>query len=445
MLRENARVLALLRVFFDILCIGISFAFIWFLKFETHIFKYQPHLPVEDYAFILYIAVISFTVLQYFSAMYESQRMRSYETEIFQCFKNFLLVLAVILFALFYTKKADISRVFIFLFIACSFFLTALQRVCVKKILKLFRKYGYNIKRMVVVGQGSQTTAFIDAMKKRKETGYVVSFVASCFDELKDYLSENTIDEVVISLSESQNSEMGKIISFCEYCGVKSSIIPDYLKFAPSNPKTDSVDGIILINTRHIPLDNIFYNFIKRFFDIVVSLLLIIILSPLLLAIAITIKFTSKGSVLFKQERVGFNNTPFVMYKFRTMKTGTATDEWTVEHDPRVTDIGRFLRKTSMDELPQLFNVLFGSMSLVGPRPEQVHFVEQFKDTIPKYMLKHRVRPGITGWAQVNGLRGDTSIEERIKKDLYYIENWTFAFDLKILVMTVFKGNKNAY
>ena len=226
---------------------------------------------------------------------------------------------------------------------------------------------------------------------------------------------------------------------------VKASIIPSYTKYAPSKPKTDSIDDIILINTRYIPLDNIFYSSIKRIIDIILSLAGIIISSPLLLGIAIGIKATSKGKVLFCQERVGFNSQNFTIYKFRTMKSNTSNDGWTVKNDDRVTKLGKFLRKSNLDELPQLFNVLKGDMSLVGPRPEQVHFVEKFRDEIPKYMLKHRVRPGITGWAQVNGLRGDTSIEERIKKDLYYIENWSLSLDVKICIMTLFKGNKNAY
>ena len=172
--------------------------------------------------------------------------------------------------------------------------------------------------------------------------------------------------------------------------------------------------------------------------------------SPVMLIVTIVIKITSPGPLIFKQERIGLQNKPFYMYKFRSMVVQDKKTEkagWTVKNDPRVTPVGKFIRKTSIDELPQLINILKGDMSLVGPRPERPQFVDKFKEEIPRYMIKHQVRPGLTGWAQVNGLRGDTSIQKRIEYDLYYIENWTLGFDFKILFLTFFKGfiNKNAY
>ena len=190
--------------------------------------------------------------------------------------------------------------------------------------------------------------------------------------------------------------------------------------------------------------------FIKRAMDIVGSLLCIVLFSPIMLAAAIAVKVSSPGPLIFKQERVGLHNRPFKMYKFRSMTVQKASEEvskWTTKNDVRVTPVGRFIRKTSIDELPQLFNVLKGDMSLIGPRPERPFFVDKFKEEIPRYMIKHQVRPGMTGWAQVNGLRGDTSIRKRIELDLFYIENWSVSFDIRILFLTVFKGfvNKNAY
>ena len=189
---------------------------------------------------------------------------------------------------------------------------------------------------------------------------------------------------------------------------------------------------------------------VKRVCDLVGGTLCVIIFSPLMLVIALLIKLTSKGPVIYEQERIGYQNKPFKMLKFRSMVVQEASSEvskWTTKDDPRVTKVGKFIRKTSIDELPQLFNVLKGEMSLIGPRPERPFFVDKFKEEIPRYMIKHQVRPGMTGWAQVNGLRGDTSIEKRIEYDLYYIENWTLGFDIKILFYTVFRGfvNKNAY
>lgn len=208
--------------------------------------------------------------------------------------------------------------------------------------------------------------------------------------------------------------------------------------------------GLPVINIRYVPLTNTLNWVAKRAVDIIGSSLGILISSPIMIITALAIRFTSRGPVIFKQERVGLHNKVFHMYKFRTMELQKASVEekaWTVKDDPRVTRIGKFLRRTSLDELPQLFNILLGEMSLVGPRPERPQFVEKFKEEIPRYMIKHQVRPGLTGWAQVNGYRGDTSIRKRIEYDLFYIENWTMSMDIKIMFLTLFKGfvNKNAY
>ena len=208
--------------------------------------------------------------------------------------------------------------------------------------------------------------------------------------------------------------------------------------------------GLPVINIRHVPLTNTFNSMIKRVVDIGGSLFAIILFAPIMLITAIAIKLTSPGPLIYKQERVGLHNQTFQMYKFRSMEVQDPSKEkkgWTVKNDPRVTPIGKLIRSTSIDELPQLFNILKGDMSLVGPRPERPFFVEKFREEIPRYMVKHQVRPGLTGWAQINGYRGDTSIRKRIEHDLYYIENWTLGLDFKIIFLTFFKGfiNKNAY
>ena len=208
--------------------------------------------------------------------------------------------------------------------------------------------------------------------------------------------------------------------------------------------------GLPVINIRYVPLSNTFNAMAKRAVDIVGSLVCIVLFSPIMLLAALLVKLTSPGPVIFRQERVGLHNQPFVMYKFRSMQVQSKSREkagWTTKNDVRVTGVGKLMRRTSIDELPQLFNVLKGEMSLIGPRPERPQFVEKFREEIPRYMVKHQVRPGMTGWAQVNGYRGDTSIRKRIDCDLYYIENWTMGLDIKILFLTVFKGfiNKNAY
>lgn len=236
----------------------------------------------------------------------------------------------------------------------------------------------------------------------------------------------------------------------CEKSGVHTKFIPDYNNIIPTIPQMEDLQGLPIINIRRVPLTNMFNATIKRIVDIFGALVAIVIFSPLMLATVALIKLTSPGPIIFSQERVGLHNRPFKMYKFRSMEVQNPSSEkskWTTPNDPRVTSVGRFIRKTSIDEMPQFFNILKGDMSLVGPRPERPFFVERFKEEIPRYMVKHQVRPGLTGWAQVNGYRGDTSITKRIEHDLYYIENWTLGFDFKILFLTIFKGfiNKNAY
>ena len=263
-------------------------------------------------------------------------------------------------------------------------------------------------------------------------------------------IDANDLDEIVITLSIEEYGKLEKIVAKCEKCGIHTKFIPDYNNIIPTRAYIEDVQGLPVINIRRVPLSGLFNRFIKRFADIVLAVLALIIFSPIMLIVAVLVKTTSKGPVIYKQERVGLHNKTFKMYKFRSMIDscdGSDKKKWTTQDDPRVTKVGKFIRKTSLDELPQFVNVIKGDMSIVGPRPERPYYVDKFKEEIPRYMIKHQVRPGITGWAQVNGYRGDTSIYKRIECDLYYIENWTVLFDIKILFFTVFKGfiNKNAY
>ncbi len=269
-------------------------------------------------------------------------------------------------------------------------------------------------------------------------------------DTLSAMLPENELDEIGITLSLSDYDRLESIVNICEKSGVHTKFIPDYNSVIPSRPYLEDMDGLAVVNIRRVPLTNLVNRVLKRIVDMIGASIAIILFSPVMLIAAVGVKTTSKGPLIFKQERVGLHNRPFQMYKFRSMEVQPAEEEkkgWTKKNDPRVTKIGKLLRKTSIDELPQFFNVLKGDMSLVGPRPERPLFVEKFKEEIPRYMIKHQVRPGITGWAQVSGYRGDTSIRKRIEYDLYYIENWSMTFDIKILFLTFFKGfiSKNAY
>ena len=257
-------------------------------------------------------------------------------------------------------------------------------------------------------------------------------------------------DEIAITLGLSEYSKLEHIVAVCEKSGVHTKFIPDYNNIIPTRPYTEDLMGLPVINIRHVPLTNTFNAFLKRSMDLAGSVCAIILFSPVMLLTAVAVKMTSPGPLIYTQERVGLHNKTFRMYKFRSMDVQSPKKErgaWTVPDDPRVTKVGKIIRKTSIDELPQLFNILKGDMSLVGPRPERPFFVEKFREEIPRYMIKHQVRPGMTGWAQINGYRGNTSIRKRIEYDLYYIENWTLGFDIKILFLTIFKGfiNKNAY
>ena len=334
------------------------------------------------------------------------------------------------------------------------------------KLLSTMRSKGYNLKHILLVGYSRAAEEYINRILDNPTWGYVVCGildehipagttykgvkVLGTLGNLEYILPENKLDEIAITLSLKDYDYLEGIVHFCEKSGVHTKFIPDYNSLIPTRPYTEDLLGLPVINIRYVPLTNTGNMVIKRMLDVAGSLFGIIITAPIMVILAILVKLTSPGPIIFKQERVGLHNKPFYMYKFRSMAMQSPKEEkkaWTVRNDPRVTGIGKIMRRTSLDELPQLFNILRGDMSLVGPRPERPHYVEKFKEEIPRYMVKHQVRPGLTGWAQVNGLRGDTSIKKRIEYDIYYIENWSMGFDIKIILMTFFTGfiNKNAY
>lgn len=312
---------------------------------------------------------------------------------------------------------------------------------------------------MLIIGTGALALQYKADIEADPELGFnVIGFIGSLkrlpeemqdkhlgsFEMLDGELASPDIYEVVIALDPEDYSRIREVIAVCERNGVKYSVIPFYNDIIPANPVIETIGKSKLISMRSNRLDNVGWNILKRGFDIITSALALLLLSPLMLLIALGVKLSSPGPVLFKQTRIGYNRKEFRMLKFRSMKVNDAEETaWTTDADPRRTKFGSFLRKVSLDELPQLINVLKGDMSLVGPRPELQHFVEQFKETVPFYMVKHQVKPGMTGWAQVNGYRGDTSIEKRIELDLWYIEHWSAGLDVRILLRTIFGGMIN--
>ncbi|WP_438434611.1 undecaprenyl-phosphate glucose phosphotransferase [Gorillibacterium sp. sgz500922] len=468
MIRRNQSLLSYLYAFCDLLAVQFFFLLAWWLKFESPWREPGSHLPIGRYYQWVVVYSVIVLLLGVFLHFYSPKRKKTFAYETLKIFQIHLVGFLLMIAVMFVYKEMDISREFLAIFLTLNVFGTCLYRLWVKHFLRRMRRKGFNKQFVLILGAGSLGRRFYRNIERQPELGFeVIGFLDDLVtehearhadykpilgktSELEEVLSRQMVDEVVIALPLNAYAKYGTLINICEKAGVRTMIIPDFFNYLPARPSFETFAGLPLINVRDIPLDNLNNRILKRVFDLLFSAVAIVITSPVMLAIAIGVKLTSPGPVIFKQERVGFNRRNFSMYKFRSMRVSdqaTADKEWTVEQDPRRTSFGAFLRRTSLDELPQFFNVLFGHMSVVGPRPERPHFVEQFKEEVPKYMVKHHVRPGMTGWAQSNGLRGDTSIPDRISYDIYYLENWSFLFDLRIIAQTLWKGlvNKNAY
>ena len=471
MIKDNQRFLNNLHVLLDVLIICASYALAWLLTIVAPIFP-AGHgvLPPQVYFAALIPIVPAYLLLYWAFHLYEPKRTHSKRAELWhicQACAVGLMLLTSILFA--FRRSGyfgNFSTRMLVSFSIIDITLTTIERFGIRYILSRLRRKGFNQKHVMLVGFSDASDQFIDACRRNPDWGYhiygIVDDIAEVgegykgvrvvgrISELEHILAQNTIDEIAITLPLAAYAKLDGIVHVCEKSGVHTKFIPDYNNIIHSKPVTEDMDGLPVINIRNVPLTDPVKATAKRAVDICGALVGIILFSPIMLVVATLIKLTSPGPIIFKQERVGLHNKPFMMYKFRSMVQQTEADEkkgWTVPGDPRVTRVGRFIRKTSIDEFPQFFNVLAGQMSLIGPRPERTQFVEMFKEEIPRYMIKHQVRPGMTGWAQVNGLRGDTSIYERVKYDIWYIENWTMSLDVKILFLTIFKGfvNKNAY
>lgn len=455
MIKENQRTLNYINIILDILLIVLSMPIAYGARFL--LFPFEEHGYTLPYYLLLTLCLLPiFLVTLAAMNLYDSLRTRRLYWEVGRLFWACAINFVVLQTILFIIKQFYFSRLtFVFYFILVFFALSG-KRLVLRLCLHRFRKLGFNQKHILLVGSSFMAQRYVQAVHEDPNLGYLIDgYLApkasfpelgylGTLDDLDYVLSRYQPDEVVTALSPQEFERTPHIIECCEKEGIKLSIIPFYAEYMPSNPQFDNINGVPVMNIRRIPLDNIANAIAKRLMDIVGSLCLILLTSPILLIAALGVRLSSPGPIIFRQERVGLHNKPFFMYKFRSMRVNAAQDTgWSRDRDPRKTKFGAIIRKFSVDELPQLFNVLKGDMSLVGPRPEIPHFVEQFKDEIPLYMVKHQVRPGITGWAQINGLRGDTSIVERIRCDIFYIENWSIFFDLKILLMTPLKGIVN--
>lgn len=456
MIKENQKTFNDLNVISDGMILFASMFFAYMLRFSVFSGD-EGHLSLEYFLTLSIITLPLYLLIYTGCGLYESFRQSRFLKEFSLILKSNLIGLFILMALLFVLKQIDVSRWTLIYFCILNVFGTSCKRFFLRKLLKRYRKRGYNIKHVIVIGSGPLAEEYINTVNNNKYLGFsVLGYISDVptFNNVR-YLSDYTDtyetldmfnpDEAVVALEGSEFELLPGVINACEKSGTKLTVIPFYTKYLPSNPYMDEIEGIPLINIRRIPLDNFLNSLAKRAMDIIGSLVLIILTSPIMLFAAIGTKLSSPGPVIFKQERVGLGKKPFTMYKFRSMRVNVSSDTgWTTDTDPRKTKFGSFIRKFSIDELPQFFNVLKGDMSLVGPRPELPYFVDQFKETIPLYMVKHQVRPGITGWAQVHGYRGDTSIKKRIEHDIYYIENWTLMLDIKILFMTAFGGIINS-
>ena len=456
MIRENQTLLNRINAISDIIILFISISLAYFIRF--FILNPTPgvaYIDLHKYLQFTFIIVPINLILFYFLNLYDSFRTKSFSKELSNIIKANTILIITLLSILFTVKLVHLSRLVLVIFYFINIALISVKRYTLRKVLWNIRSKGLNLKHVIIIGSGETAKEYLSIIKNNKEYGYnYVGYVSNNFDfegeklgnycDLLDILLKQKPDEVICALDIADAKYLENIVSACEKSGTKISIIPFCYKYIPSQPYIDAIGHMPLINLRRIPLDNLGNAFLKRTLDIFGSLFLIIITSPIMLFTAIMIKLTSPGPIIFKQTRVGLNKQPFVMYKFRSMRINSESDTaWSTNVDHRKTKFGSFIRKFSIDELPQFFNVLKGDMSLVGPRPELPHFVETFKDEVPLYMVKHQVKPGITGLAQVNGYRGDTSIKKRIEYDIYYIENWSIFMEIGILFKTVFKGIKN--
>ncbi|MFC2583287.1 MAG: undecaprenyl-phosphate glucose phosphotransferase [Lachnoanaerobaculum saburreum] len=468
MIKENQKRLNRLHVLLDALVIFISYLIAYLIMYYND--DAILALSAQVYFSALIIIIPLFLILYEFFELYTPKRISGRRSEIANISKANTIGVLIVTLALYLGGKNmnmhHFSRRLVIIFYILTNVLMVFERGFIRSFLMSIRTKGYNQKHVLLIGYSRAAEGYIDRVKQNPEWGYNIRGILDdnkergyCYNGVKVIgtisnlhmiLEMNVLDEIAITLSIKEYEHLEAIVNDCEKSGVHTKFIPDYNNFIPTIPYIEDLQGLPVINIRHVPLTELHNAYIKRIVDIFGALFGIIVFSPVMIVTAILVKLTDGGPIIYAQERVGLHNKPFKMYKFRSMAVQKPSEEkskWTTPNDPRVTAVGRFIRKTSIDEMPQFFNVLSGNMSLVGPRPERPFYVEKFREEIPHYMIKHQVRPGLTGWAQVNGFRGDTSIQKRIDHDLYYIENWTLGFDFKIMFLTIFKGfiNKNAY
>lgn len=460
MTHQSSKILRFIYLFGDIVFINISFLSAYFIKFDN--------LSISnDQPYIIFILVfnICWLMATYILKPYDIYRVTRYENLFGNLIRLFflqtlLLTLFWVSFKAFYYSREHILWTYIFLYP-----LVTSWRFLLVYVLKQYRKKGFNYRRVVIVGAGELAQQLIQILNGNAHFGYKIIGVFSdnnpdnfeingTIDELEAFCLSNSVDEIYCSIADLKTAQVKQLTEFSDNNLIRIKLLPDVRGFANRQLKIDFYEHIPVLIFRNIPLDDLGNRFIKRTFDIIFSsFIIVLLLSWFYPLMAILIKSSSKGPVLFKQKRSGKNNEEFRCWKFRTMVVNEKADQLQAKkEDDRITKLGAFLRKTSLDELPQFFNVFRGKMSVVGPRPHMLKHTEEYSEIINKYMVRHYVKPGITGLAQIKGFRGETRdpkmMENRVRMDMLYVENWSFWLDIKIILQTIlniFKKEEYAY
>ena len=467
-LKDHARVLNFTLRSIDLLIVLVCgvLSYYYSTAYKTYADIGINELP-EHYIKVILLAVIITGLTFPLFSIYRVWRGLSTLTEIRYLTMAWVLVVLLLLGIAFATKSgADYSRFWMGLWFIFAWVAFVSSRVVLRIVLSWLRSRGFNHRHIVIVGTGDQAVVVANRLRQSSWFGLEISAlfgantknmpswlrkkkIISSVTELRKYIDEVGVDQVWISLPHSEENTIRDVIRALDGSAVDMRYVPDIFEYQLMHHSLLEVAGIPVVNISYSAIDGV-NQVIKSVEDYVLTFLLLVLASPVMLFIAIVIKLSSSGAVLYRQKRIGWNGKEFTMFKFRSMPSDTEKETgpvWANKMDNRATRFGSFLRKTSLDELPQLFNILKGEMSLIGPRPERPVFVKRYKDKIPHYMKKHLVKAGVTGWAQVHGWRGNTCLHTRIEHDLYYIENWSLWLDVKIIIMTVFRGlvHKNAY
>jgi len=466
LIQQRHRTTAGIYLFGDLAATLAAFFGAWLLRFELAVIPVTKNVPeFTPYLRLVPIVLVLWPMVFYFHGLYQNRRGRSRVDEVLTIAAAVLvstICLSVVI--AWYrppawpgsTQYFTFSRAFIGLFALADLILVATARMTIRLALRKIRLSGHNLQRILVVGAGALGREITTKIVAHRELGFeVVGFldddpgklgtlvagvpVIGTLRQAEDVLDSERIDQVFLALPLDAHKKMLQMLDIMARECVEIRLVPDILQYATLKAVMEDVDGTPVINLSQVPLQG-WSSMIKRMIDIGIAIPVMIGLIPVMPIIALLIWLEDRGPIFYRQERMGLDGKPFMILKFRTMRVdaeATSGPVWAIKDDPRRTRIGRFLREWSLDELPQIWNVWMGDMSIVGPRPERPTFVREFKHKIPRYMLRHRVKSGITGWAQVHGWRGNTSIKKRIQYDLYYIQNWSLGLDFKILWMTV--------